>query len=1288
MDWLSKARSKKGPTVSLKNNSSSNNQRDLMVREMKKIVGSDCDECTIRSCLFLSKNNLEHAVDRYFSLEHQSMTNNVSNSPTNDASGSPSRNRGVKRPRSTSSDSHINIHQTRTLGWCLVTGRITTKGKNQLAVGDVLVLVRDSTGSSFVRFATAQDPLRHVGTLEPHVASFFGPLLDNGILLMKATCQVLPDGPLTSFSSIQIGLEVSVTDLKCLHTSADDKIMRKHVHALIVYMFPQVQAKVEQEERREAAKQSTAQDRQSVNKLFDDDENTDAQKDHDDANIIDENKFSFPSDVRASDVDEALQAGMRIALKQYQMDALRWMLSRERSHHQESECDGGSGSGSGGSGGSSTTINARSLMHNHAALLEAHPLWVRLPLQKDDHENGTQDEDGVPDSDDFLFVNPYSKEIKTGKESPELKPCRGGILADEMGLGKTVEVLTLLVVDKALRKQQHRRNQLAASAAATAAAGREGGVSLIGDENFRRRKKKKKIRKIKGENKETRATLVVVPMSVLGQWQDEIRKCTIPGALTFTQYYGNTAGIGGDNGTSSKTSSSSIHSSSSGGNGGNGGSGGSGGSSSSSSSSSSSGCGSGGGGGGGGSGAFKSQSYLSTFDVVLTTFGTLAAEMMRMEKGSSTSTLLSIQWRRVVLDEAHTIKNRSTWMARSCCQVRASRRWCLTGTPMQNGTNDLFSLVIFLKHQPWSEHLWWNKVIQANVLDPTVEHSSSQSNVNNVQMLRLVLEPIMLRRTKLMIMEAKSGVYAATNNYEVTTGNTSNTSNTDLPLGPPDIQEVRLCFSTAEREFYDGLFKQTKAEFTGFASAGTLSNNYATLLTLLLRLRQACDHPYLVIGTSTDDVTSRPSSSSSVLSFFKQSSKVASIPVETSAQTNVAEDESTTPSSSRDQVRKEATEHLFRQWQESNRRNETSATTTTSLTKTTNMPPPRHVRDLLSKLAQGTEEELECPVCFDKPGTAGHDGVAVVTPCGHLFCEECLFETLKYPSSSSSSSSSTSTTSSSSASSASSISTSATTNHQIDCPICRVSVDHDMIFRLVGDQGGMTQTYRALLPGERVRGKTENSPKQDIHATAAKVAPRSSDLRSGRIALHSAKLDAMVVQLRRGFHQPTQDEEKSEPQHVKAVVFSQWTQMLNLVGYVLDREQISYIRLDGSMSQQTRQRQLKQFRTRSDIKVMVMSLKAGSLGLNLTCASLVIMLDPWWNPAVEDQAINRCHRIGQTRKVQVLRMIVEQTCEQRMLALQKMKSSLATSVLTAGIKSHSHGNTNSLTLDALKMFFK
>lgn len=150
--------------------------------------------------------------------------------------------------------------------------------------------------------------------------------------------------------------------------------------------------------------------------------------------------------------------------------------------------------------------------------------------------------------------------------------------------------------------------------------------------------------------------------------------------------------------------------------------------------------------------------------------------------------------------------------------------------------------------------------------------------------------------------------------------------------------------------------------------------------------------------------------------------------------------------------------------------------------------------------------------------------------------------------------------------------------------------------------------------------------------------------------------------------------------------------MLDLVGYVLKRESISFVRLDGSMSQQARQRELKRFRLRPDIKVLVMSLKAGCLGLNLTCASLVVMLDPWWNPAVEDQAIHRCHRIGQTRRVEVLKMIIDQSCEERMLLLQKMKSNLAESVLTmsstdANGTGRAVGKKNKFTLDDLKSFF-
>ena len=104
-----------------------------------------------------------------------------------------------------------------------------------------------------------------------------------------------------------------------------------------------------------------------------------------------------------------------------------------------------------------------------------------------------------------------------------------------------------------------------------------------------------------------------------------------------------------------------------------------------------------------------------------------------------------------------------------------------------------------------------------------------------------------------------------------------------------------------------------------------------------------------------------------------------------------------------------------------------------------------------------------------------------------------------------------------------------------------------------------------------------------------------------------------------------------------------------------------------------------------------MSLKVGSLGLNLTCASFVILLDPWWNPAVEEQAINRVHRLGQTRNVHVCRFTIANTCEQRLIALQRTKASLSSQVLSdsASLYGDSLGqkNSNKLTLDDLTRFW-
>ncbi len=152
--------------------------------------------------------------------------------------------------------------------------------------------------------------------------------------------------------------------------------------------------------------------------------------------------------------------------------------------------------------------------------------------------------------------------------------------------------------------------------------------------------------------------------------------------------------------------------------------------------------------------------------------------------------------------------------------------------------------------------------------------------------------------------------------------------------------------------------------------------------------------------------------------------------------------------------------------------------------------------------------------------------------------------------------------------------------------------------------------------------------------------------------LPSAKLDALL---------PALAEVVAEGH--KALVFSQFTTFLALVRERLDKDGISYEYLDG----QVRDRQARVDRFQSDVKcpVFLISLRAGGHGLNLTAADYVFILDPWWNPAVEAQAIDRTHRIGQTRHVIATRLVARSTIEEKILELQAAKRSLAEAILSA-----------------------
>jgi len=149
----------------------------------------------------------------------------------------------------------------------------------------------------------------------------------------------------------------------------------------------------------------------------------------------------------------------------------------------------------------------------------------------------------------------------------------------------------------------------------------------------------------------------------------------------------------------------------------------------------------------------------------------------------------------------------------------------------------------------------------------------------------------------------------------------------------------------------------------------------------------------------------------------------------------------------------------------------------------------------------------------------------------------------------------------------------------------------------------------------------------------------------------SAKLETLLPQL---------DEVTAEGH--KALVFSQFTSFLALLRQQLDADGVTYEYLDGAT--QNRQAHVERFQNDPDCKLFLVSLKAGGLGLNLTAADYVFLLDPWWNPAVEAQAIDRTHRIGQTKPVFAYRLIARDTVEEKVLELQKSKRALAEAIIS------------------------
>ncbi|KAJ0671550.1 putative DNA helicase chromatin remodeling SNF2 family [Helianthus annuus] len=449
---------------------------------------------------------------------------------------------------------------------------------------------------------------------------------------------------------------------------------------------------------------------------------------------------------------------------------------------------------------------------------------------------------------------------------------------------------------------------------------------------------------------------------------------------------------------------------------------------------------------------------LQKYDIVLTTYSTLGSEL-----GSSTDPIKKIDWWRVILDEAHIIKNHRAKQSNAVNKLNARNRWVVTGTPIQNGSMDLFSLMAFLRFDPFSTKSYWDSLVQRPI---------AQGNANGLSRLQTLMATLSLRRTK---------------------------EKAEIGLPPKTIHTCHVELSVDERKLYDEMETEAKNFVAKYIAKGSVTNNYSTVLSIILRLRQICTHTELV----PSDVRS------SLLSYN-------------------FEDASNKP-------------------------------------------------ELLKKLVLLLQdsEDIDCPICLSPPSKI------IITSCAHIFCESCIIRAIK-----------------------SSISA---------CPLCR-------------------------------RGLTES----DLYSPPPEYAPEVD--KSG--CKPSSKASALLKLI---------EASRTENPSVKSVVFSQFRKLLLLLEQPLKEAGFKTLRLDGAMNAKKRADVIKEFGESGaeGPTVLLASLKASGTGINLTAASTVYLMEPWWNPAVEEQAMDRVHRIGQNKAVKVVKMIAKDSIDERVLLLQEKKQKLA-----------------------------
>ncbi|KAF9220758.1 hypothetical protein BS17DRAFT_786466 [Gyrodon lividus] len=664
----------------------------------------------------------------------------------------------------------------------------------------------------------------------------------------------------------------------------------------------------------------------------------------------------------------------------------------------------------------------------------------------------------------------------------------------------------------------------------------------------------------------------------------------------------------------------------------------------------------------------KSKKELMKYDVVLTTFQTLAfewpdleAEQMAKEKQKKKKKdtfiisdsdddhrtkkkkreiglLFQVDWYRVIIDEAQNIRNRRTRISRSVTDLEATYRWCLTGTPIVNGLVDAYGLFRFIKYRPWYDWQEFNSHISRyEKRDPSLASTRLQA----------IFKSILLRRRKDSLLDGKKLI--------------------ELPAKHVDLE--KLTFSQEERDIYQMVEAKSQARFNRFLRAGTVLKNYHQVLVMLLRLRQTCVHPALIQESCEALVASDELNGERDLKAERvRAARLVSADFVSKLRAKY----------------KESALTRMRAEQES---------------------------------ADATVEGEECPVCMD----AFTD--AIVTACGHNFCRECVVNVLnspfvqdhedrpKYKGNEKPCPSCRSPISAEKIfvrqafeptddELAGSGRSRRGSEDESDIEMPDVSELARCDFKGKGRATKRLRKQRYVIDSEDddddddddsmsdfIVEDNEDEEEKDARLEFKRhlqkkrrvVVDSDEDIEDEMEAIFGrpsagASLSTGQVQMMAKFLPSTKMKKMME--HLlkwaeensgeKTIVVSQWTEALKLVSSYLSENEIGHVKYQGSMNRAERDKAVRVFMVSDKAPVMLMSLKCGGVGLNLTRANRVISLDLGWSEAIESQAFDRVHRLGQQKETFVRRLVIENTVEDRVLALQERKKNLADGSLGEG----------------------